>query len=110
MDSIFKGLLTLLSVIAILVTGSSLALSCVEISKANDYFDSVAAVILDSNYSEDVIQRCCDEAELNGYQLEVDVQGEAKPGGKKTAKATFTYKYEMKVFFVSKEKVKVKIL
>ena len=110
MDSIFKGLLVLLSVIAILVTGSSLALSSADIAKANDYFDAVSAVIVDSNYSEDVIERCCDEAELNGYKLEVEVQGEAKPGGKKTVKATFTYKYEKKLFFVSKEKVKVKIL
>lgn len=110
MDSIYKGLLVLLSVIAILLTGSSIAMSSAEIARANDYFDSAAAVIVDSNYNEQVMEQCCEEAELNGYRLEIEVQGETKPGGKKTVKATFTYVYEMKAFFVSKEKVKVKIL
>ena len=110
MEMIYKTMLMVLLAIFLVAGGFAVSNACVDVVSANNYFEQVSQVIAESNYNQEVIDACCEEATDNGYQLEVHVSGNTRPGVLHYAKATFTYKYEMKIFGVSVEKKKEKIL
>lgn len=110
MEMIYKMMLLVVLVIFLVSSGFAVTNTCTDIISANNYFEEVSKVILESNYNENVINQCCKEALKNGYQLDVLVEGSTKPGVLNYAKLVFHYKYEMKMFGVSIEKQKEKIL
>lgn len=109
-DSVFKVVLTVLLSIAVVLSGTSLVAANVDVVVANNYFDDVATVISESNYSESVIQDCIDDATENGYTLTVNVIGSTEPGMKRYAELTFEYYYQIALFGVKDLKTKTKIV
>lgn len=110
MEMIYKLLLLGVLIIFLVSSGFAVSNTCIDIVSANNYFEEVSKVIKESHYNEDVIDVCCEEAKKNGYKLVVMVEGNTRPGILNYAKVIFTYKYEMKLFGVSIEKQKEKIL
>ena len=110
METIYKMMILVVLVIFLVSGGFAVSNACIDIVSANNYLEEVSRVILESNYSEKVINACCEEALENGYKLSVLVKGNKRPGVLNYAKITFEYKYEIKMFGVSVEKQKEKIL
>ena len=110
MELIYRMMILVVLVIFLVAGGFSVSNACIDVVSANDYFEEVAKVILESNYNESVIDACCKEALEQGYQLAVFVEGNTRPGVLNYAKLEFIYKYEIKMFGVSIEKQKEKIL
>lgn len=110
MDVIWKIFLTIFVGIFLLSGCTSIILANAQGVEANNYFEEVSRVIAESNYSQDVIDTCIDEATSNGYQLEVFVESSGIPGGPICAKLIFKYDYEMKLFGYSQQKVKQKTI
>lgn len=110
MDIVWKVFLALLIGI-FLVTGSTgIIISNAEVTAADNYFEELSKAIVESNYNEEVIAFCIDEAANNGYKLQVTVEGNSRPGAAKYAKLVFKYNYEIKIFGFSQEKTKQKLL
>ena len=110
MDSIFKVALAVFVIVAIAIGGTSIATVEQDVSLAIDYFDDVADVIAESNYSQTVIDKCVAEATANGYTLTVDIIGSPQPGMKRYAKAEFQYHYKIPLFGVDEVKTQHKII
>ncbi len=110
MEMLYKLLLLGVLTIFLISGGFAVSNTCIDIVSANNYFEEVSKVIKESHYNENVIEACCEEASKNGYELSVIVEGNHRPGILNYAKVTFTYKYEIKLFGVSVEKQKEKIL
>ena len=110
MEMIYKMMILVVLVIFLVSGGFAVSNTCIDIVSANNYLEEISRVILESNYNPEVIDACCDEALEKGYQLSVLVQGNNRPGVLNYAKITFVYKYEIKMFGVSIEKQKEKIL
>lgn len=110
MDSIFKTALAVFVIVAIAIGGTSIATVEQDVAIAVDYFDDMADLIAESNYSQTVINECIAEATANGYILKVDVIGSTQPGMKRYAKAEFTYYYKIPLFGINEAKVKHKII
>lgn len=110
MEMIYKTMILVVLVIFLVSSGFAVSNTCIDIVRANNYFEEISKVILESNYNENVINTCCEEALKNGYKLSVLVEGNNRPGVLNYAKLVFTYKYEIKMFGVSIEKQKEKII
>ena len=110
MEMIYKMMILVILVIFLVSGGFAVSNACIDIVSANNYFEEISRVILESNYNESVINACCEEALEHGYELSVLVKGNSRPGVLNYAKITFIYKYEIKMFRVSIEKQKEKIL
>lgn len=110
MEMIYKMMLLVVLIIFLVSGGFAVSNACIDVIRANNYFEEVSKVIQESNYNQSVIDDCCEEAVKNGYELSVVVEGNDRPGVLHYAKIIFTYKYEVKMFGVSIEKQKEKII
>ena len=110
MELIYRMIILVVLIIFLVSGGFAVSNACIDVVSANNYFEEVAKVISESNYNETVIDTCCEEASENGYHLSVLVEGNRRPGALHYAKLIFTYKYEIRMFGVSVEKQKEKIL
>lgn len=110
MDIIGKVLVGCIAPILLVMSGAAVIMGNTDETAANQYLDSTAKVITESNYNTTVIEECIEQAADNGYTLTVDVYGSASPGKKQYAKLELTYTYSLKLFGFEKEKIISKIL
>lgn len=110
MDAVFKMAIGAISAIVLLVSGIAVTLGFVDAEASNNYIDSVSKVIAESNFSDEVINECIDEAARNGYELTVAVEGSSRPGSYKYAKLVLKYDFELGFFKIEREKTRSKII
>lgn len=110
MDIIYKVLIIVLGVALLISGGYALMMNHSNDIAVNNYFEAVTQTIIESDYNDGVIEACIEEAENLGYALTVDVHGNGKAGAKKYAVITLSYTSEIKLFDVSLEKVKQKVI
>lgn len=110
MDVIGKVLVGCIAVVLLVMGGTAVIMGNTDEVAANQYLDSSAKVILESNYNADVISECIENATDNGYVLQVEVLGSASPGKKQYAELKLVYKYSLKLFGFEREKTLVKML
>lgn len=110
MDIIYKVLITILSIIILLSTGLSLTLSVADEIETNQYFASVTETLVDSHYSQAVIEDLITEASEKDYELSIKVYGSTLPGSYKYAQVTLTYEFHLDMFGVRFNRIKQKIV
>lgn len=110
LDIVYKAFVGVLAAIVIIGSGLGVLDGFSKAVEADNYMESVSKAIVESNYSESVIELCQQEAESNGYTLEVDVQQAQKAGVKTYAKITLTYYFEIKLFNIRQQKVQTIII
>lgn len=110
MDIVYKVTVAVLCAVILAAGGYALLMSHSEDIAVNNYFESVTQTIIESDYSDDVIRACMDEAKTHGFDLTVDVHGNQVHGINKYAEITMKYTSEIKLFGVSVEKTKQKII
>lgn len=106
MSEILKSVMAMILVIIIVASGAGITAANNESIAAADYLEEIAKVITESNYSEAVIDECIQEAEQNGYILQIELIGSKEPGMKRYAQVTLEYGYELKFLGVSDRKIK----
>lgn len=110
MDIVYKVFISIFSIIILFVVGFSIVLSCTGEAQVNNYFESVSKVIMESNFNDDVIDMCKEEAADKGHELIVDVYGSGNAGSSKYAEVTLKYKYSIKLFNISLDMTKRKVI
>lgn len=110
LDIVFKAFVGVLAAVVIVGSGVGVTAGFSRAVAADNYMESVSKVILESNYNEMVIHQCMQEAEENGYTLEVDVRRAAKVGVKHYAEIKLTYYFEIELFGLKQQKVQTKII
>lgn len=110
LDIVFKGFVGVLAAIVIIGSGLGVITGFSQAVAADNYMESVAKVIVESNYNQTVIDRCEKEAEENGYVLEVSVKEATRAGVKNYAEITMRYPFEIKLFQLYQEKTQKKII
>lgn len=110
MDTIYKVLITILSILLLLSTGLSLSLSIAQEIDTNHYFSSVAETLADSHYNKNVANLLIEEALEKGYTLTIDFYGSSPPGAQKYAELTLSYTYHLDMFGIALDRTKQKIV
>lgn len=110
LDIIFKAFVGALVAVVMIGSGLGVTMGFAEYVEAENYMQSVSKIILESNYSETVINQCKKEAAQNGYVLEVMVEEAKKAGVKKYAQLRLTYYFTIELFQIKQEKMKIKII
>lgn len=110
MDIIGKVLVGCIAAVLLVMSGASIIMGNMDEVVANQYLNSAAEVIQESNYNSEVIEECIEMADENGYTLTVQKCGSSMPGKKQYAEMVLTYQYSLKLFGFSKEKTISKIL
>lgn len=110
MDVIGKVLVGCIAAILLVMSGASVTMGNTDEVAANQYIDSVAKIIVESNYNSEIIADCIDKAEESGYTLSVQVHGTVAPGVKQYAEIELIYSYSLKLFGFSKDKTISKIV
>lgn len=110
MDIVYKVTVAVLCAVVLASGGYALMMSHSNDIAANNYFETVTQTIVESDYNDDVIAMCIDEAKSYGFTLEVYVHGNKMHGTNKYAEITLTYTSEIKLFGVSVGKTKQKII
>lgn len=110
LDIVFKAFVGVLAAVVLVGSGLGVITGFSQAVAADNYMESVSKVIVESNYNEEVIDKCIDEAASNGYTLEVDVDSSVKSGVKSYAKIELTYYFEIKLFNIKQQKVQTKIV
>ena len=110
MSNVIKTIVIGLAAAFILVTSLCAPLTSMDVANSSYYFETVSSVIIESNYNEDVITQCQQEAQENGYTLEVVVYGGTIPGEQKYAEFTLTYYFEVPLIGLKIPKVRQKVM
>ena len=110
LDIAFKTFVGVLAAIVIIGSGLGVITGFSKAVAADNYMESVSKVIVESNYSETVIDQCKLDAAENGYVLEVNVEHAAKAGVKSYAEIELTYYFEIRLFNIRQEKIQKKII
>ena len=110
LDIIYKAFVGALVAVVMVGCGLGVTMGFAEYVAAENYMESVAKTILESNYNETVIKRCKEEAAVNGYTLDVVVEEAKKAGVKRYAQIKLTYYFSIELFQIQQEKVQVKII
>lgn len=110
MDIIYKTIGAVFSVIIIFVGGLAVNISDAAEVQTNNYFESVSKTVIESNYNEEIIEALIQEAEEQGHVLTIEVYGSDNPGAKRYADIRLQYKYNVKLFNISIDKTKQKVL
>lgn len=105
-----KMVIAFACVVILVAGGIAITMGNSDVTTANNYFEELTQIIIESHYSEEVIERCIDEAAANGYTLIVTVEGGTQPGERKYAEAVFKYNYNIPMIGIQSEKTKRKIL
>lgn len=109
-DMVFKAFVGVLAAVIIIGSGMGVTAGFSENVAADNYFESVCKTIVESNYNQKVIEAYIQEAKEYGYVLEVNLQPGVKAGVKTYAEIRFTYYFEIKLFGLKQQKIKVKII
>lgn len=110
LDIVFKAFVGVVAAIVIVGSGLGVTTAFSQVVAAENYMESVAKVIVESNYNTDVINTCVQEAQGNGYVLEVMVQPASKDGVNYFAKICLNYYFEIPLLGIKQEKVQMKII
>lgn len=110
LDIAFKTFVGLLAAIVIVGSGLGVTTGFSQAVAADNYMEAVSKVIVESNYNQNVINQCQQDALDNDYLLEVTVIPAAKAGVKTYAEVKLTYYFEIELFNIKQEKIQVKIL
>lgn len=110
MDTWFKVFLSFLAVVVIFASGLSFSISNAAEIETNNYFETTSKAVIESNYNEEVIDTLIEEAALHGHELTIEVYGADYPGSNKYADIRLKYSYEVKLFNISIERTKQKVL
>ena len=110
LDMVFKAFVGILAAVVIIGSGLGVVSGFSQAVAADNYLESVAKVILESNYNSSVIASCIEEANVNGYHLQVDVARSVKAGARSYATITLKYYFEIALFGIKQEKVQMKII
>ena len=110
LDIVYKAFVGVLSAVVIIGSGLGVITGFSQAVVADNYMEYVSKVIVESNYNENVIEKCKQEAMENGYVLEVTVDNAVKAGVKTYAKVELIYYFEIKLFGIKQQKVQTKII
>lgn len=110
LDMVFKGFLGVFAAVIIIGSGLGVTTGFSQTVAADNYMESVSKVIVESNYNENVINQCIQEAADNDYILTVEIQGATKAGVKSYAKITLSYYFEIPLFDLKQQKIQTKIV
>lgn len=110
LDIAFKAFVGVLAAIVIVGSGLGVTTGFSQAVAADNYMESVSKVIVESNFSQTVIDQCKQDAIENGYVLEVNTATSQKAGVKTYAEVTLTYYFEIKLFHIRQEKVQKKVI
>lgn len=110
LDMVFKAFVGMLAAVVIIGSGLGVVGGFSQAVAADNYMETVSKVIIESNYSEDVINNCMDEAAQNGYALQVDVVRSVKAGVKSYATVRLSYYFEIPLFGIRQEKIQIKLI
>ena len=110
LDIVWKAFVGVLAAVVIIGSGLGVTTAFSQAVAADNYMESVSKVIMESNYNAKVIDACVQEAEANGYVLDVRVQNASKVGVKQYAQISLTYYFEIQLLGLKQEKVQIKIV
>ena len=110
LDIVYKAFVGVLAAVIIIGSGLGVTTGFSQSVAANNYMETVSKVIVESNYSENVIEQLIEEANGNGYGFEVTVLGATKAGVKSYAKVTLTYYLEIPLFGIRQQKIRSKLI
>ena len=110
MGSIWKVVLSFAVIILITAVGITITSVNADVTAAGDYMEELSAVIRESNYNENVIRECQQEAAEHGYELEVEVYRNEDRAGNCYAKMSMRYPYRLPLFGIEIQKSKEKII
>lgn len=110
MDTIYKVLITILSILLLLSTGLTLSLTIADEIETTHYFSSVAETLANSHYNENVSDLLIEEAKEKGYTLHIEHYGSSLPGSQKYAQLTLSYTYHLDMFGIALTRTKQKII
>ena len=110
LDMVFKAFVGILTAVVIIGSGLGVISGFSQAVAADNYLETMAKIIIESNYNPSVISSCIDEATANGYLLHVDVVRSAKAGVRSYATVKLKYYFEIALFGIKQEKVQIKII
>lgn len=110
LDIVYKAFVGVLAAVVIIGSGLGVITGFSQSVSADNYMETVSKVIVESNYNDNVIEKCIREAEENGYVLNVTVLGATRAGVKCYAKIELTYYFEIELFGIRQKKVQSKII
>ena len=110
LDIAFKTFVAVLAAIVIIGSGLGVTTGFSQAVAADNYMEAVSKVIVESNFSQTVIDQCKQDATENGYVLEVTVSDASKAGVKSYAEVKLTYYFEIALFNIRQEKIQKKII
>lgn len=110
MGSVWKVILSF--AVILMITGVGIMITGVnaDVAAAGDYMEELSALIRESYYNDEIIRQCKDEAEKNGYFLEVQVYQDQTTIGLKYARIRLRYPYRLPIFQTVVWKVKERII
>lgn len=110
MGSVWKVILSF--AVILMITGVGIMITGVnaDVAAAGDYMEELSTLIRESGYNKEIVRQCEEEAEKNGYFLEVQVFREESTAGLKYAKIRLRYPYRLPVFQTMVWKAKERII
>lgn len=110
MGSVWKVILSF--AVILMITGVGIMITGVnaDVAVAGDYMEELSAVIRESDYNGEIVRQCKEEAEKNGYFLEIQVYREDTAAGSKYAKIRLRYPYRLPIFQTLVWKTKERII
>ena len=110
LDMVFKAFVGIMVAVVMIGSGLGVMNGFSQIVGADNYLESVSKVIIESNYNQEVISSCAVEAAENGYILQVHVEKATKAGVRNYATIQLTYYFEIPLFGIKQEKVRMKMV
>lgn len=110
MDIFYKVLLSIVSIFLVAASGFAFSFSNSAELETNNYFEVVSKMVIESNYNQEVIDEMIDDAAEKGHSLTITVYGTNVPGAMKYADIKLTYVYDVKLFGITIDKTKQKVL
>ena len=108
LDMIFKAFVGILVAVVIIGSGLGVINAFSQNVAVDNYMETVAKVIIESNYNQNVINSCISEAASNGYILMVTVDGSERVGVRNYATIKLTYYFEIPLFGIRQKKIQIK--
>ena len=110
LDMVFKAFVGMMVAVVMIGSGLGVMNGFSQIVGADNYLENVSKVIVESNYNQEVINSCKAQAAENGYNLQVEVATAIKAGVRYYATIQLTYYFEIPLFGIKQEKVRMKIV
>lgn len=110
MSTVFKVFISAISFIFVAIAGASVTQGFGDTTIASDYLEKTSRIIVESNYNEDVILECCEDAKEHGYEMTVEVKGGNRSGQKRYMEIEFKYDFNIRLFDFSTQRTRIKVL